>query len=122
MWDLVGDTLVVVSVHQNRSRLAMWYVQAVRAIGSGRGTRTAPGCRCYIFYGLALCASLIALRTKSRLLIYKLRRRRSPTFSLVRTTIGDLEERLDIHKQQTTKAVIYLLTACCEVRRRLQLA
>ena len=80
------------------------------------------GCRWYIFYGLALCVSLIALFKKSRLLIYKLRKRRSPTFSLVRMAIGDVEERLDIHKQHMTKAVIYLLTACCEVRRRSQLA
>ena len=40
----------------------------------------------------------------------------------MRTAIGDVEERLDIHKQHMTKAVIYLLTACCEVRRRPQLA
>ena len=66
--------------------------------------------------------SLIALFKKSRLLVYKLRKRRSPTFSLARMAIGDVEERLDIHKQHMTKAVIYLLTACCEVRRRSQLA
>ncbi len=66
--------------------------------------------------------SVIALFKKSRLLVYKLRKRRSPTFSFARMAIGDVEERLDIHKQHMTKAVIYLLTACCEVRRRSQLA
>jgi hypothetical protein len=33
LWDLAGDTYVVVKVHQSRSGLALWYDDAVRAIG-----------------------------------------------------------------------------------------
>jgi hypothetical protein len=35
LWDLVGDTVVVVSAHRNRSRLAIWYDHAARAIAVG---------------------------------------------------------------------------------------
>jgi hypothetical protein len=92
----------------------------MHAIGHrGCACTAIDGCSFYIFYGVALCVSLIALFKKSRLLVYKLKKRRS---RLMRTAIGDIEERLDIHKQHMTKAIIYLLTACCEVRCRSQLA
>jgi hypothetical protein len=56
---------------------------------------------------------------KTRLLIYKLRKRGS---SMIRTVSSDVEERLDIHRQLMTKALLYLLVASCEVHRPRQLA
>jgi hypothetical protein len=54
---------------------------------------------------------------KMQLLVYKLRRRRAPLAHFFSTDF-DLAERLDINKQYTTKALLYLLVACGEVRRR----
>ncbi len=77
-------------------------------------------------YGVALCASLLSLVVKSSLLIYKLRKRSGLTAllswlpGLMRTSL-DVDERLDIHKQQLTKALLHLLVACCEVRTLLRL-
>ena len=71
-------------------------------------------------YGPALCASLFAIFMKTRLLIYKLRKRSSPLAAVIRMT-SDVEERLDIHRQHMTTALLYLMTACCEVYRRSQL-
>ena len=68
-----------------------------------------------MFYGLALCASLFTLFTKARLLMYKLRKRSSVTIS---PFFSDVEERLDIHRQRMTKALLYLLVSSCEVQRR----
>ena len=70
--------------------------------------------RYYMFFGVALCVSLFALFTKMRLLLYKLRRRRAPMAMFL--SDAELEERFDIHKQLMTKALMYLLVACGEVR------
>ena len=70
--------------------------------------------RYYMFFGVALCGSLFALFTKMRLLLYKLRRRRAPMAMFL--SDAELEERFDIHKQLMTKALMYLLVACGEVR------
>ena len=70
--------------------------------------------RYYIFSGLALSASLLALFTKMRLLLYKLHRRRAPSATFLSS--AELEERSDILKQHVTKVLLYLLCACCEVR------
>ena len=67
-----------------------------------------------MFFGVALCVSLFALFTKMRLLLYKLRRRRAPMAMFL--SDAELEERFDIHKQLMTKALMYLLVACGEVR------
>ena len=67
-----------------------------------------------MFYGLALCASLFTLVTKARLLIYKLRKRSSATMGLF---CSDVEERLDLHRQRMTKALLSLLITTCEVQR-----
>ena len=67
-----------------------------------------------MFYGLALCASLFTLVTKARLLMYKLKKRSSVTISLF---CSDVEERLDLHRQRMTKALLYLLVSSCEVQR-----
>ena len=72
-----------------------------------------------MFYGLALCASLFALFMKTRLLISKLRKRGS---AMIRTVPSDVEERLDIHRQRMTKALLYLLISSCEVHHARQLA
>ncbi len=53
---------------------------------------------------------------KMRLLVYKLRRRRTPLAHFFSNDF-DLAERLDINKQYMTKALLYLLVACGEVRR-----
>jgi hypothetical protein len=37
-------------------------------------------------------------------------------------TSCDIDERCDIHRQRMTKALVYLLVAASEVRRRTQLA
>ena len=66
-----------------------------------------------MFYGLALCASLFVLYKKARLLIYKLRKRSSATMGMF---CSDVEERLDLHRQRMTKALLYLLVSSCEVR------
>jgi hypothetical protein len=39
-----------------------------------------------------------------------------------RTVPSDVEERLDIHRQRMTKALLYLLVASCEVHHPRQLA
>jgi len=65
-----------------------------------------------MFYGPALCAALFALFMKTRLLIYKLRKRGS---AMIRTVSSNVEERLDIHRQRMTKALLYLLISTCEV-------
>ena len=49
---------------------------------------------------------------KTRLLIFKLRKRGS---AMTRTVSSDVEERLDIHRQRMTKALLYLLISTCEV-------
>ena len=67
-----------------------------------------------MFFGVALCVSLFALFTKMRLLLYKLHRRCAPMATLL--SDAELEERFDIHKQYMTKALLYLLVACGEVR------
>ena len=68
-----------------------------------------------MFYGIALFVSLFALFMKMRLLVYKLRRRRAPLARFFYNDF-DLVERLDINKQYMTKALLYLLVACGEVR------
>jgi hypothetical protein len=68
-----------------------------------------------MFYGPALCASLFALFMKARLLIYKLRKRSSPFAAVTRMMTSDVEERLDIHRQRMTKALLCLLVSSCEV-------
>jgi hypothetical protein len=70
--------------------------------------------RYYIFFGLALCSSLFALFMKMRLLLYKLQRRRAPMATFLSN--AELEERYDIHRQHMTKALLYILSACSEVR------
>ena len=75
-----------------------------------------------MFYGPALCASLFALFMKARLLIYKLRKRSSPFAAVTRMMTSDVEERLDIHRQRMTKALLYLLISTCEVHHPRQLA
>ena len=72
-----------------------------------------------MFYGLALCASLFALFMKTRLLIYKLRKRGSAMFHMVASNV---EERLDIHRQRMTAALLCLLVSSCEVHHPRQLA
>ena len=67
-----------------------------------------------MFYGLALGASLFTLFTKARLLIYKLRKRSSVTIGMF---CFGVEERLDLHRQRMTKALLYLLVSSCEVQR-----
>ena len=67
-----------------------------------------------MFFGVALCASLFALFTKMRLLLYKLHRRRAPMATFLSDV--ELEERFDIHMQLMTKALLHLLVACGEVR------
>ena len=67
-----------------------------------------------MFYGPALCASLFALFMKARLLIYKLRKRSSPSAAVMRIT-SDVEERLDIYRQRMTAALLCLLVSSCEV-------
>jgi hypothetical protein len=89
----------------------------VRAVGSG----VLRVYRYYMFYGIALCVSLFALFMKMRLLVYKLRRRRAPLARFFSNDF-DLAERLDINKQYTTKALLYLLVACGEVRHSFLLA
>ena len=89
----------------------------MRAVGSGVLRLQ----RYYVFYGIALFVSLYALFMKMRLLIYKLRRRRAPLAHLFSNDL-DLAERLDINQQYTTKALLYLLVACGEVRHSLFLA
>jgi hypothetical protein len=76
-----------------------------------------------MFYGLAVCASLFVLFMKARLLMYKLRKRSSPLAAVMRMTsaVEDVKERLDVHRQHMTTALLYLITACCEVYRRSQL-
>jgi hypothetical protein len=54
LWDLAGDTYVVVNVHQSRSGLALWYDDAVRAIG-----------RCALHTHRALLKVLHILRPRS---------------------------------------------------------
>ena len=49
---------------------------------------------------------------KTRLLIYKLRKRGS---AMIRTVPSDVEERLDIHRQRMTAALLCLLISTCEV-------
>ncbi len=66
-----------------------------------------------MFYGLALGVSLFVLFTKARLLIYKLRKRSSAMMGMF---YSDVEERLDIHRQRMSKALLYLLVSSCEVR------
>jgi hypothetical protein len=83
----------------------------VRAVGSGE----LRFYRYYMFYGIALFVSLFALFMKMRLLVYKLRRRRTPLAHFFSNDF-DLAERLDINKQYMTKALLYLLVACGEVR------
>ena len=51
---------------------------------------------------------------KMRLLIYKLRKRGS---AMIRTVPSEVEERLDLHRQRMTKALLYLLVSSCEVQR-----
>ena len=58
---------------------------------------------------------------KTRLLIYKLRKRSSSLAAVMRMT-SDVEERLDINRQHITKALLYLLVASCEVHHPRQLA
>ena len=74
-----------------------------------------------MFYGIALFVSLFAMFVKMRLLVYKLRRRRAPLAHFFSNDF-DLAERLDINKQYMTKALLYLLVACGEVRRSFLLA
>jgi hypothetical protein len=60
---------------------------------------------------------------KTRLLIYKLRKRGSAMVRTVSLQLSsDVEERLDIHRQRMTKALLYLLVASCEVHQPRQLA
>ena len=56
---------------------------------------------------------------KTRLLIYKLRKRGS---EMIHTVPSDVEERLDLHRQRMTKALLYLLISSCEVHHPRQLA
>ena len=56
---------------------------------------------------------------KTRLLIFKLRKRGS---AKIHTVSSDVEERLDIHRQRMTKALLYLLVSSCEVHHPRQLA
>jgi hypothetical protein len=51
---------------------------------------------------------------KTRLLIYKLRKRNSPLAAVIRIT-SDVEERLDLHRQRMTAALLCLLVSSCEV-------
>ncbi len=67
-----------------------------------------------MFYGLALGVSLFVFFKKARLLIYKLRKRSSAMMGLF---YSDVEERLDLHRQRMTKALLYLLVSSCEVQR-----
>ena len=46
--------------------------------------------------------------------MYKLKKRSSVTISLF---CSDVEERLDLHRQRMTKALLYLLVSSCEVQR-----
>ena len=46
--------------------------------------------------------------------MYKLRKRSSATMGLF---CSDVEERLDLHRQRMTKALLYLLVSSCEVQR-----
>ena len=60
---------------------------------------------------------------KTRLLIYKLRKRGSAMIRTVSLQLSsDVEERLDIHRQRMTKALLYLLISSCEVHHPRQLA
>jgi hypothetical protein len=60
---------------------------------------------------------------KTRLLIYKLRKRSSAIIRTVSLQLSsDVEERLDIHRQRMTKALLYLLISTCEVHHPRQLA
>ncbi len=60
---------------------------------------------------------------KTRLLIYKLRKRGSAMIRTVSLQLSsDVEERLDIHRQRMTKALLYLLVSSCEVHHPRQLA
>jgi hypothetical protein len=69
-----------------------------------------------MFYGLALCASLFALFTKARLVVYKLRKRRADNSGLMSLVFNaDVGERLDVHRQRMTRALLYLLLAVSEV-------
>ena len=67
-----------------------------------------------MFYGLAFGVTLFVLFKKARLLIYKLRKRSSATMGMF---CSDVEERLDLHRQRMTKALLYLLVSSCEVQR-----
>ena len=51
--------------------------------------------------------------------MYKLRKRNSGMMHMVPS---DVEERLDIHRQRMTKALLYLLVLSCEVHHPRQLA
>ncbi len=76
-----------------------------------------------MFYGLALCASLFALFTKARLVVYKLRKRRADNSGLMSLVFNaDVGERLDVHRQRMTRALLYLLLAISEVCSSLRLA
>ena len=76
-----------------------------------------------MFYGLALCASLFALFMKARLIVYKLRKRRSENSGLMCLVFNaDVGERLDVHRQRMTRALLYLLLAVSEVCNSLRLA
>ena len=103
-------------MHRSASRLALWYGPSVRV-----SEAAAFSVRCrryYMFYGVALCVSGIAIFKKANLLIYKLRKRRSCFAPSVRVLSAEhVEERLDINKQEVTKALLYLLVAAFEVRR-----
>ena len=60
---------------------------------------------------------------KTRLLIFKLRKRGSAMIRTVSLQLSsDVEERLDIHRQRMTKALLYLLISSCEVHHPRQLA
>ena len=56
---------------------------------------------------------------KTRLLMYKLRKRGS---AMIHTVSSNVEERLDLHRQRMTKALLYLLISSCEVSHPRQLA